>query len=138
MSSRQIFEWTKLTVPATLTDIQRAARFLYLQKLAFGGRVDGQSFGTATTSRPRFNLLRLEEDLSDAWLRLSQAHVEHLPWNDCVHRYDRPPMPWAAFAAGELGGWGGVYHGPFPRTVEHLVTAWFELHESGATGAARL
>lgn len=90
LSSRQIYEWMKLTEPATLTDIQRAARFLYLQKLAFGGRVDGQNFGTATTSGPRLNILRLEEDLSEAWLRLSQAHVEHLPWATCVERYDRP------------------------------------------------
>jgi len=28
--------------PAGLTDIQRAARFFYLQQHAFGGRVDGQ------------------------------------------------------------------------------------------------
>lgn len=50
----------------TLTDIQRAARFFYLQKNAFGGKVDNQTFGTATTSAPRLNLLRLEEDLSQA------------------------------------------------------------------------
>lgn len=37
LSSRQIYHWQQLTDPVTLTDIQRAARFLYLQKLAFGG-----------------------------------------------------------------------------------------------------
>jgi DNA adenine methylase len=35
--------------PETLTDIQRAARFFYLQH-AFAGKVLGQTFGTATTS----------------------------------------------------------------------------------------
>ena len=36
LSSRQIFEWQKMTRPETLTDIQRAARFFYLQQHAFG------------------------------------------------------------------------------------------------------
>lgn len=90
LTSRQIFEWHKMTRPETLTDIQRAARFYYLQKLSFGGRVDGQSFGTATTSGPRLNLLRIEEELSAAHLRLSGTYVENLPWDACVERYDRP------------------------------------------------
>ncbi|MCC5811328.1 MAG: DNA adenine methylase [Ectothiorhodospiraceae bacterium] len=90
LSSRQVYEWEKLTVPETLTDIQRAARFFYLQKLAFGGRVAGQSFGTATTSGPRLNLLRIEEELSQAHLRLQGAYIENLPWADVIGRYDRP------------------------------------------------
>ena len=73
-----------------MTDIQRAARFYYLQKLAFGGRVSGQTFGTATTTVPRFNLFRLEEDLSDAHLRLANTYIEHLSWQDCIKKYDRP------------------------------------------------
>ena len=73
LSSRKVFEWQKMTRPETLTDIQRAARFYYLQHLAFGGRVQGQSFGTATTSPPGLNLLRLEESLSAAHLRLSNV-----------------------------------------------------------------
>ncbi|WP_049191956.1 DNA adenine methylase, partial [Serratia marcescens] len=43
LSSRQIFEWEKLCVPETLTDIQRAARFYYLQNMAFGAKVEGQT-----------------------------------------------------------------------------------------------
>ena len=62
LSSRQIFEWHKVTRPETLTDIQRAARFFYLQKNAFGAKVAGQNFGTSTTTPPKLNLLRLEED----------------------------------------------------------------------------
>jgi DNA adenine methylase len=89
LTSRQVYEWEQAKAPRTLTDIQRAARFFYLQKLAFGGRVDGQNFGTATTSGPRLNLLRLEEDLSAAHLRLADTYIENLPWQDCVARYDR-------------------------------------------------
>ena len=60
--SREIWMWMNATPGETLTDIQRAARFFYLQKLGFGGKVDGRTFGTGTTTRVRLNLLRLEED----------------------------------------------------------------------------
>ncbi|MCF5803493.1 DNA adenine methylase [Pseudomonas tremae] len=89
LSSRQVFEWQKMTRPETLTDIQRAARFFYLQHHAFAGKVSGQTFGTATTG-PAINLLRIEENLSAAWQRLSGTYVENLPWLDCAERYDRP------------------------------------------------
>ncbi|MDD2853811.1 MAG: DNA adenine methylase [Desulfuromonadaceae bacterium] len=89
VASRQLFEWSKETPPHVLTDIQRAARFLYLQKLAFGSKVSSQTFGTSPSSPPRFNILRLEEDLSQAHLRLSRAWIEHLGWADCVRKWDR-------------------------------------------------
>lgn len=88
--SRQIFEWLKETPPETLTDIQRATRFFYLQKMAFGAKVSSQTFGVSATSPPRLNLLRIEEDLSQAHLRLSRVTIEHLDWQLCVKRYDRP------------------------------------------------
>jgi len=89
LSSREIFKWLQATPTETLTDVQRAARFYYLQRLAFGARVHGQNFGTTTTTPPRLNLLRLEEDLSQAHLRLAHATIEHLAWDECVRRYDR-------------------------------------------------
>ena len=55
-----------------------------------GGKVDGQCFGTMTTGRPSFNLLTLETDLVDAHTRLAQALIEHLDWQTCCHKYDRP------------------------------------------------
>ncbi|WP_440501682.1 DNA adenine methylase [Serratia nevei] len=88
--SRQIYKWLQDTPEETLTDIQRAARFYYLQKQAFGGKVADHSFGTSTTSAPRFNLLRIEEELSMAHLRLSRTLIEHLDWHQCIERYDRP------------------------------------------------
>jgi DNA adenine methylase len=87
--SRQMFDWLKQTPTEPLTDVQRAARFFYLQKMAFGGKVANQTFGTATTAPPRLNLLRIEEELSAAHLRLSRTFIEHLPWADCIRRYDR-------------------------------------------------
>lgn len=88
LTSREMFRWAKLQHPDTLTDIQRAARFFYLQRLAFGGKVSGQTFGTSKVSPKRINLLRLEEDLSAAHLRLHQVVIECLPWQNCIAKYD--------------------------------------------------
>jgi DNA adenine methylase len=89
LTSRQLFEWLKMTRVESLTDIQRAARFYYLQQHAFGGKVQGQTFGTATTSSA-INLCRIEESLSAAHMRLASTTVENLPWEECIERYDRP------------------------------------------------
>ncbi|MCE8028824.1 DNA adenine methylase [Halomonas daqingensis] len=88
--SREEYLTQRQIDPRHLTDIQRAARFFYLQKLAFGGKVAGQTFGTSATSPPRLNLMRIEEDLSMAHLRLARTVVEHLDWAECMRRYDRP------------------------------------------------
>lgn len=87
--SREEFLTAKAVDPSTLTDIQRAARFYYLQRLAFGGKVEGRTFGVDNGRPPRLNLLRIEEDLSDAHLRLARTTIEHLPWQECIRRYDR-------------------------------------------------
>ncbi|MCE6855139.1 DNA adenine methylase, partial [Acinetobacter baumannii] len=87
--SRQMFEWLKSASVDLMTDIQRAARFYYLQHTAFGAKVSGQTFGTRTAGRP-VNLLRIEEQLSEAHLRLSGGTVEHLTWGACLLEDDRP------------------------------------------------
>ena len=90
LTSRQVFKWLQETRPETLTDVQRAARFFYLQQHCFSGKVSGQTFGTATTA-PAINLLRIEETLSAAHLRLAGGtYVEQLDWAACIDRYDRP------------------------------------------------
>lgn len=90
LSSRQVFKWLQDTQPNTLTDIERAARFYYLQHEAFGAKIQGQTWGTATTTpAPTVNLLRIEETLSAAHLRLHGTYVEQLDWRECVRRYDR-------------------------------------------------
>lgn len=89
LASREVYKWLQDTPPRVLTDIQRAARFFYLQQHAFGGKVSGQTWGTATTAPP-VNLLRIEENLSAAHLRLAQAYIENMDWGKCMERYDRP------------------------------------------------
>src|SRR5260364_187644 len=89
ISSRQVFEWQKMTRPETLTEIQRAARFYSVHRHCFGAQLRNPSFGTSA-SRSAIHLLRIEESLSEAYLRLSGVTVEHLDWQDCIQRYDRP------------------------------------------------
>lgn len=91
LSSREWFEdWKRQQEAGGLTDIQRAARYYYLQRHCFGGRVRNRTFGTAPLRRPRINLLRLEEELSEVHLRLVNVTVENLPWQEFLRRYDRP------------------------------------------------
>lgn len=89
LTSRKLFEWAQAAHVDGLTDIQRAARFFYLQKLCFGAKVEGRTFGLGTTASQALNLLRIEEELSAAHLRLSQVVIEHLDWAKCIERYDR-------------------------------------------------
>lgn len=42
ISSRQVFKWHQEQPTEPLTDIQRAARFFYLQQHAFGGRIEAR------------------------------------------------------------------------------------------------
>lgn len=72
-----------------LTDIERAAAFLYLQRLAFGGKVRGRSFGVDTTQGLTFNISRLEARLSRLHDRLADVIIEHLDWSDCLRIYGR-------------------------------------------------
>lgn len=88
--SRDEFERLKRVAPDTLTDIQRAARFYYLQQMCFVGRMDGNpSFGYAAVRGPKLNLLRIEEQLSAAHLRLARVYVECLPYHEVIKRYDK-------------------------------------------------
>lgn len=74
--------------PHTMTDIQRAARYYYLLRMAFSGKVSSPSFGVSKTRPPSLNLLRIEEELSAVHLRLSRVYIENLPYTELIKRYD--------------------------------------------------
>lgn len=90
LSSRTEFDRLMRTDPLTLTDLERAARFLYLQKTAFGGKVAGRHFGVDRHQGSRFNLTSLEPLLEAVHDRLAGVTIERLQWADFVQRYDRP------------------------------------------------
>ena len=76
------------TNPETLTDLERAARFLYLQRTAFGGKVSGRNFGVAKDRPGRFNLSTLEPMLEDLHERMAGVIIECLDYADFIRRYD--------------------------------------------------
>lgn len=75
--------------PERLTDLQRAARFLYLQRLGFGGKVNGRNFGVDRTQGARFNITKLEPVLAEIHERLAGVTIEQLGYSDFIRRYDR-------------------------------------------------
>lgn len=88
--SRKIFDLEKLKSPATLTDIQRAVRYYYLQRLSFGGLTVNRHFGTGTTRASNLVLSTMEDTLLDVHWRLQTVTVENLDGCECIRRYDRP------------------------------------------------
>ncbi|MEG9884163.1 MAG: DNA adenine methylase [Hyphomicrobiales bacterium] len=90
ITSRAEFERLAKTDPSTLTDLERAARILYLQRTAYGGKAYGQTFGISPTNPGRFNVTKLGPILEDLHERLAGVVIECLPYGDFIRRYDKP------------------------------------------------
>lgn len=89
ITTRQEFERLQATDPDTLTDLERAARFLYLQRVAFGGMVRSRSFGIDVKRPGRFDVTKLGPALEELHERLAGVSIEKLPYDDFIRRYDR-------------------------------------------------
>ena len=88
--ARDEYERLKLSKPETLTDIQRAVRYYYLVRLSYGGKAVDHNFTVAATRMPPINLLRIEEELSQAHLRLSRVAIENQHYSKIIERFDLP------------------------------------------------
>lgn len=88
--SREWFTRMQRTPPSSLTDIQRAARYLYLQKVAFGARVRSQSYGYFVTNPNRFTPQKIPKLIEEAHSRLANTQIECGPYEKIMNRYDRP------------------------------------------------
>lgn len=126
LTTRAEFERLVATDPSTLTDLERAARFLYLQRTAFGGKVSGRNFGVSTDRPARFDITKLAGMLEDVHTRLAGVVIECLPFAAFIGRYDRPntlfyvdPPYWgsegdygkAAFRRGDFTALSGLLKG---------------------------
>ncbi|SNS20472.1 DNA adenine methylase [Sphingomonas laterariae] len=89
VSSRAEFRRMLAQDPEHLTDLQRAVRFLYLQRLAFGGKVVGRSFGVDAAAPARFDAGKIEPMLAALHERMRSVVIEQLPYGDFIRRYDR-------------------------------------------------
>ena len=87
--SRKLYAIYTRFDPDTLTDIQRAARFFYLQKNSFGGLVVKRNYHISITGPPNFNPRRIPEILDQAHQRLAKVQIECLPYEQALLKFDR-------------------------------------------------
>lgn len=90
ITSRAEFQRLMAVDPDTLTDLERAARFLYLQRTSFGGKVVGRTFGVDPYTGGRFNVNLLAQILAEIHERLAGLVIECLDFEPFILRYDRP------------------------------------------------
>jgi DNA adenine methylase len=88
--SREWFTLLKATDPRTLTDVQRAARHMYLLKNSFGALVRNPNYSINVIQPPSFNLERLPEVIEQSHKRLMRVQIESLPYEEILKRFDRP------------------------------------------------
>lgn len=88
LTTRAGFERLLKVDPSTQTDLERAARFLYLQRLAYGGKVSGRSFGVDPYGAGGFDVTKIGPLLERIHERLAGVTIERLAWSDFVARYD--------------------------------------------------
>jgi DNA adenine methylase len=93
LASRE--EWNRLLGLdiAGLTEVERAHRFFYLIMSSWGGELGSIRFQTSISDGGHGNRLigaleTLEQRIKPAHDRLKTVIIEHLPWEECVDRYD--------------------------------------------------
>lgn len=93
LSSRQDFRRFLETPPDILTDVQRAARFVYLQRLSFAGKPAHKAtigdFVRGPQYPSRFRAALVRRLVEAAHERLQGVHVDCLEWDAFIRRYDR-------------------------------------------------
>lgn len=87
--SRRLYELYQRQDPTTLTDVQRAARFVYLQKASFGGKVRQQSYGYRVADMT-FDPAKLPQRIEAVARRLKSVQLESWPYERILERFDRP------------------------------------------------
>ncbi len=94
LSARAEFERLIEIPPETLTDVQRAARFAFLQTVMFAGKPATMgSRGTVSVSAyhpAKLTAARLRRLVSRAHRRLQGVHIERLDWRTFLRRHDKP------------------------------------------------
>ena len=90
LASRKLHELHVKTDPTTLTDIQRAGRFFYLQKNSWGGLILKQKFHYGIAQVSNYNPERIPEIIEATHRRLQRVQIESLPYQQILEKYDRP------------------------------------------------
>lgn len=85
LTSRRLFELYRDRTG--VTDIQRAAQFLYALTFSFSGK--GESFAPGSI-RSAGSVQQLRERAELTKQRLQRVTIEHLDWEQVIERYDGP------------------------------------------------
>lgn len=86
---RAWYDLLRASDPGTLTDVQRAARYLYILKASFASRVSHPNYHWHVVQPPGLNLGRLPELLENAHKRLERVQLECLPYEKILEHFDR-------------------------------------------------
>ena len=90
VAARSWFALLQKTDPRVLTDIQRAARFFFLQKVDYGGLVAHRNFALQVVQSTHWNPERIPKLIENTAHRLQNAQIESLPYEQIIHKCDRP------------------------------------------------
>lgn len=85
--SRDSFNYYMDSNIESLTDVQRAIRFIYVLSQSFASK--GKHFGYGTTSRPNPQIFETEH-LKEVKKRLRNTYIENLSFEKIFDKYDRP------------------------------------------------
>lgn len=88
--SRKWHELLKAADPSTLTDIQRAARHMFLLKNSYASLVLKLDYKCHVVQPPGFNPERIPEVIEEAHKRLARVQIECLPYEKVIKHFDRP------------------------------------------------
>jgi len=88
--SRTWFELLKSTDPATLTDVQRAARHFYLLKNSYAGLIQRKNFASNVCQPRSYDATRIPAIIEEVHARLARVQIECLPYEKVLAKYDRP------------------------------------------------
>ena len=88
--SRADFQRLLRVPPDTLTDIERAARFLALQRMAYGGKPGPTSFPARRQRPENLSATDLRTAIEAVHDRLARVTIEKLEYGEFIKRYDSP------------------------------------------------
>ena len=89
LTSRKEFERILKIDASTLTDIQRAAIYLYRLRTGFSGQIISRTFGVCAERPARFDTHKIYEMVGDLHDRLHDVTIENLNYDAFIQKYDR-------------------------------------------------
>ena len=111
-----------------LTELQRAARFLFVNRTSFSGGMT--SFGVSKTTSMGFKHQQVGELIGRAHNRLEGVVVENIPFERCFKNYDSAETfffidpPYQDAPTGAYDGWDEKQLTHFRREISRLKGKW--------------